>query len=171
MSVPRIELPQRLRQKVWTRVVGKTPRDQGPIWVPMSLQAQKTDVYLPNICISISLWSALLPFEVLNHTQQPLLPLAVQGEGLAPFSWLAEFSWVSSMNTYYWNFVWLSLVNLSHVHFILRPARRTWQGKQEFLAPLQLQLGVWAMVVRGKRSLFWWRAWEGRRGGRGRGGL
>ena len=75
MSVPGIELPQRLQQKVRTRVVGKTPRNQGPIWVPASLQAQQTDVCLPNICISISLGIALLPFEVLNHTPNSLFCL------------------------------------------------------------------------------------------------
>ena len=96
------------------------------------------------------MWIALLPFEVLNHNaQHPLLPLAVLGEGLAPFSWLAEFSWVSPMNTYYWSFVWLSLVNLSHLHFILRPARRPWQVRREFLAPPTIAIWglFWATVV------------------------
>ena len=90
------------------------------------------------------MWIALLPFEVLNHNaQHPLLPLAVLGEGLAPFSWFAEFSWVSPLNTYYWTFVWLSLVNLSHLHFILRPARRPWQVRREFLAPPTI--AIWGL--------------------------
>ena len=81
------------------------PRGQSPFCLPLSLNGW-ANIRFPNICFSISMWVAFLPFEVSNHSgQHPLLSLAEDGVSAENFGHLGKL---------------LSFLGLSHVYVSLR---------------------------------------------------
>ena len=67
--VPRIELSPDSCSEYGLDMVGGTVRDQSPLCVPLSLYGP-ANIYFPNVCFSISISIASLPFEVPNHYPQ-----------------------------------------------------------------------------------------------------
>ena len=61
--------------EVWWK---KLSSNQVPLWVLLSVLGPE-NIYLWNICFSIFIWIAFLPFEVPNHYSQLLLSLAEDG--------------------------------------------------------------------------------------------